>query len=153
MLAACATFGGLRPRFGPIPGSISIELHTVPDTAIAALTRQVDSAGLAIQLADTAEGYLETRWYDLAARRTVGDRTHDLDGIVKLRFFADPTAGHTRLAAECVRRIAYDPSEPERDLERMVPDSTPGRMLLDSLLAKLKAAYPMPAPAATTTKS
>jgi hypothetical protein len=110
--------------------------------------RLVDSAGLTVRLADPTEGYLETGWYDLTSRRTVGATARDLDHTVKLRFFADPTAGHTRLAAECVQRIAYDPSEPERDLERMVPDSTPGRMLLDSLLAKLKAAYPMPAPAA-----
>ncbi len=114
---------------------------------IAAVARQVDSAGLAIRLADTAEGYLETGWYDLESRRTVSATARDLDHTVKLRFFADPTAGHTRLAAECVRRIAYDPSEPERDLERMVADSTPGRVMLDSLMAKLKAAYPMPAPA------
>jgi len=61
---------------------------------------------------------------------------------VKVRFFADPVAGKTRLAAECVRRIADDPSEPERDLERMVPDSSPGRILLDGIVGRLKAAYP-----------
>jgi hypothetical protein len=66
--------------------------------------------------------------------------------VAKLRFFADPTAGRTRLVAECVRRIAEDPSEPERDMERMVPDSSPGRMLLDSIVARLKAAYPAPPP-------
>ncbi len=114
---------------------------------IAAVGRQVDSAGLVVRLADAAEGYLETGWYDLESRRTVSATARDLDHTVKLRFFADPTAGHTRLAAECVRRIAYDPSEPERDLERMVADSTPGRVMLDSLMAKLKAEYPMPAPA------
>lgn len=146
-LAACAHLGGLRPRYGPIAGSVSIELEAQPDSVIAAVRRQVDSAGFAVRLIDPAEGYLETAWFDLAARRSVSDRNRDLDQTVKLRFFSDPTAGHTRLAAECVRRIAFDPSEPERDLERMVPDSTPGRMLLDSVLAKLKAEYPMPAAA------
>ena len=115
---------------------------------INAVGRLVDSAGLTVRLADPAEGYLETGWYDLTSRRTVSASARDLDHTVKLRFFADPTAGHARLAAECVRRIAWDPSEPQRDLERMVADSTPGRVLLDSLMAKLKAAYPVPAAAA-----
>ncbi len=95
-------------------------------------------------MADPAEGYLESSWYDLGRRATVSGRARDLDQVVKLRFFADPTAGRTRLAAECVRRFAYDPSEPERDLERMVPDSTPGHVLLDSIIGRLKAAYPAP---------
>jgi hypothetical protein len=49
-----------------------------------------------------------------------------------------------------VVRIAYDPSEPERDLERMVPDSTPGRALLDSLVARLKVVFPPQVPADST---
>jgi hypothetical protein len=117
---------------------------------IDAVARQLDSAGFRIHVSDPAEGYLETEWYDLATRRTVSATARDLDHMVKLRFFADPTAGHARLAAECVRRIAWDPSEPERDLERMVADSTPGRVMLDSLMAKLQRTYPMPAPPAAT---
>ena len=70
---------------------------------------------------------------------------------MKLRLFADPTAGKTRLAAECVRRIAYDPSEPERDLERMVPDSTPEHAILDSLVARLKVVFPPPKPRVDST--
>ncbi len=96
------------------------------------------------------EGYLESGWYDLRTRRTVSARAAGFDHIVKLRLFADPTAGKTHLAAEAVVRIAYDPSEPPRDAERMVPDSTPGRALLDSLVARLKVIFPPPTPADTT---
>jgi hypothetical protein len=39
------------------------------------------------------------------------------------------------LLAECVMRIAWDPSVPERELERMVPEGHPGRVLLDTLIA------------------
>jgi hypothetical protein len=106
------------------------------------LARIVRADGLAVTLADPAEGYLESGWFDLGTKRPAGARARDLDRVVKLRFFADPTAGHTRLAAECVRRIAWDPSEPERSLERMVPDSTPGRALLDSVLVRVKTAFP-----------
>jgi hypothetical protein len=139
-------FGGLRPRYGPVPGSIAADLETQPDIVIGAAAQEVQAAGLKVAVADPSEGYLETSWYDVRTRATVPGRAHDLDQVAKLRFFADPTAGRTRLVAECVRRIAEDPSEPERDMERMVPDSSPGRMLLDSIVARLKAAYPAPPP-------
>lgn len=112
---------------------------------IGSAAQEVRSAGLTVALFDSAEGYLVTGWYDVTRRRAMSGDGGDLDRLVRLRFFADPTGGRTRLAAECVRRIAYDPSEPEHDLERMVPDSTPGRALLDSILAHLKAAYPVAA--------
>ena len=138
--------GGLRPRFGPVPGSIGFELETQPEAVIATAASEVQAAGLRVDVVDPAEGYLETAWYDLGTRAPVPATARNLDRLVKLRFFADPLAGKTRVAAECVQRIADDPSEPERDLERMVPDSTPGRVLLDSIIARLKAAYPASKP-------
>jgi hypothetical protein len=146
VVAACVRLGGLRPRFGPLPGSVALELATQPETVIEAAAREVQAVGLTVAVADPAEGYLETAWYDVRRRATVTERARDLDQVVRLRFFADPLAGRTRLAAECVRRIAEDPSEPERDLERMVPDSSPGRVLLDSIVGRLKTAYPPTAP-------
>lgn len=112
---------------------------------IEAAARELVAAGLRVAVDDPAEGYLESSWYDLGLKASVGGQARDLDQVVKLRFYADPTAGHTRLAAECVRRIAYDPSEPERDLERMVPDSSPGHVVLDSIIGRLKVAFPLPA--------
>ena len=126
-------------------------LDAAPDAVIATAQREVRAAGLTIVAVAADEGYLETGWYDVLTRRNVDARAPDFDHTVKLRLFADPTAGKTRLVGECVRRIAYDPSEPERDLERMVPDSTPQRAPLDSLLARLKVDYPPPKTAADTT--
>ena len=148
--AGCFNFGGVRPLYGPVPGSIAVELNAAPDAVIAAAAVDVAAAGLRVARVAANEGYLETRWYDVRSQRTVGERARDVEHVVKLRLFADPAAGKTRLAAECVARIAYDPSVPERDLERMVPDSTPGRVLLDSLVARLKVAFPMPTPADST---
>jgi hypothetical protein len=139
---ACPNLGGVRPRYGPVPGSVALELEAAPDAVIAAAARDVAAAGLRVARAAANEGYLETAWFDLGTRRSVTAEARDLDRVVKLRFFADPTAGKTHLAAECVRRIAYDPSLPPRDLERMVPDSTPGRVLLDSLIGRLQVEFP-----------
>lgn len=142
----------MRPVYGPLPGSLSLQLDALPDAVIVAAAHEVQAAGLKVVRVAADEGYLETEWYDVAARRTVDARTRHFDHIVKLRLFADPTAGKTRLAAECVVRIAYDPSEPERDLERMVPDSTPAHALLDSLIARLKVVFPPPRARADSTR-
>ena len=98
--------------YGPLPGSLSVQLEGTPDAVIGAAAREVAAAGLKVVQIATDEGYLETEWYDVAARRTVNARVAGFDHIVKLRLFADPTAGRTRLAAECVVRIGYDPSMP-----------------------------------------
>ncbi len=138
--------------FGPVPGSISLQLDAQPDAVIVAAAKEVQAAGLKIARVAADEGYLESEWYDVPGKRTVSARDPDFDHIVKLRLFADPTAGKTRLAAECVLRIAYDPSEPERDLERMVPDSTPAHAILDSLVARLKVIFPPALPSADSTR-
>lgn len=67
------------------------------------------------------------------ADRRTGGRIQD---VVKLRFFADPVAGRTRLVMECARRVMVDLSLPERELERPVPQGHPGRALLDSVVAR-----------------
>ncbi len=151
-LSACLHLGGARPLFGPVPGSFSLVLDGQPEAVIAAAAGEVQRAGLVVLRSAPDEGYLETQWYDVATQRTVSPRARDLDHTVKVRLFADPAAGKTRLAAECVVRIADDPSEPPRDLERMVADSTPGHVLLDSLVARLKVIFPPPPPADTSTK-
>jgi phosphoribosylformylglycinamidine (FGAM) synthase-like enzyme len=141
----------VRPVYGPLPGSITLLLDAAPDVVIVAAQHEVRAAGLAVASVAADEGYLETDWYDVVAKRTVSARAEDFDHTVKLRLFADPTAGRTRFVAECVVRIAYDPSQPERDLERMVPDSTPAHALLDSLIARLKVVFPPPKPRADST--
>lgn len=149
---ACAHFGGVRPVYGPVPGSLSLQLDAVPDNVIVAAVNEVRAAGLTVARVAADEGYLETEWYDVLTKQSVSARAGGFDHIVKVRLFADPTAGKTHLAAECVVRIAYDPSEPERDLERMVPDSTPAHAILDSLVARLQVVFPpkTPIPADST---
>jgi hypothetical protein len=130
----CASFVGVRPRYGPVPGSVLVELEPPPDSVIRALAAATRARGFIVRTAAPREGYLESDWLDLATRDTARARSDRLDRVVKLRFFADPVAGRTRLLAECVHRIMVDPSLPERELERMVPDGHPGRALLDSVL-------------------
>ncbi len=136
-LLSCRT-GGIRPRYAPVPHSIMMLLPDSAKNVVVTLADRSVAMGFTVARYAPNEGYLETGWYDTKTKRPVGDPFNDLDRIVKLRFFADPWQGRTRLVAESVRRIAWDPSEPQHDLERMVPDDHPGRALLDSVLAVVR---------------
>lgn len=133
--AACASLGGVRPRFTPLPGSVRAESRYPADATIGRLDSALRERGLTVAAMSAVEGYLETTWFDASTRRVGEGPLGRHTTVVRIRFWADPEMGRTRLLAECVRRIAYDPSLPERDLERMVPEGHPGRLLLDSLVA------------------
>jgi hypothetical protein len=134
---ACAA-GGIRPRLLPAPGAVMLVLDLPAAEVTDSLAAAARRAGLMLFAVAPREGYVETRWFDLDAHATTRPPFDRLERVVKLRFFADPVAGRTRLFAECVVRIAWDPSVPERDLERMPPAGHPGRALLDSVLVVMQ---------------
>jgi hypothetical protein len=133
--AACASFGGARPAFTPLPDAVVFTSPAPVSAILLTLRDTLTARGLAVQTLVPAEGYLETRWFDLRARASVPEPIGDFDRVVKLRFFVDPVATHARIIAESVRRTGWDPSRPPRDLEVMVAEDHPGRLLLDSVLA------------------
>jgi len=144
-LAACAGLGGVRPYYGPVPGSVSLEFPAPPDAVTRAAAEEVQHAGLELQWMSAAEGYVETQWFNVTTRASaLSPDARDLDHSVKLRFFADPTAGKTRLEAEVVTTYAMDPSRPPREMERMAPEGHPGREVLTQILDRLKSRFPSP---------
>jgi hypothetical protein len=142
-LAGCAGLGGVRPVYGPVPGSVDLRFDAPPDAVTRAAGEEIQHAGLLVQWISPEEGYVETQWYHLATRESSQEPAfRDLDRVVKIRLFADPTAGKTRFAAECVTATLVDPSRPPRELERMVPEGHAGRELLTQILDRLKQRYP-----------
>ncbi len=143
---ACAGLGGVRPRYGPVPGSLAVELTGAPDAVTLAAADALRVAGLTPQVVSAAEGYVESQWYDVTTRASSARAAFTgLGRVVKLRFFADPTAGHTHLAAEAVVAYAVDPSLPRRELERMAPEGHQGLVILRGILDRLKERFPAPA--------
>ncbi len=138
--AACASFGGVRPRYAPLATSVRIVTNRDAAALIVSLDSAVRAAGFTVQRSAPREGYLETAWYDVERRTTVPPPFTRLDRVVKLRFFADPEQGRTRLLAECVVRVAWDPSVPERELERMAPAESPGCRMMEDVLRNAGAA-------------
>lgn len=134
-LTACAGVGGVRPRYGALPQAVQTTIADGPTAVTQLIDNTVRTAGLAIARSAPREGYVETEWFDVGTRERVGLPFTGMDRVVKLRFFVDPSQGQTRVIAECVYRVAWDPSVPARELERMVPQDHAGRVLLDSIVA------------------
>ena len=152
LAAGCASFGGIRPEVRPIEGAVQLTVQPAPVPLVAALDSVVRARGLAVLAEAPQEGWLETRWFDLDARRSVAGPFRNFDRIVKLRFRVDPVQGKTRVIAECVLRTAWDPSVPEVDLERMAPEGHDGRALLEDIL-KAAGAVPIVAQPSTPTST
>jgi hypothetical protein len=142
-LVGCAGLGGVRPNYGPVPGSVAFVIEAAPDAVTRAAAEEVQHAGLMLQYSSAVEGYLETQWFDLSTRASALEPDlHDLEHSIKVRFFCDPTAGKTRVVAEVVTSYAVDPSRPVRELERMAPEGHPGREILTQILDRLKRRFP-----------
>jgi hypothetical protein len=124
----------VRPRERPLPDAEVLIVAPPAAALISVLDSVVRARGMAVAIMTANEGYLETRWYDVDAGTPTDEPFQRLDRIVRMRFTADPLQGRTRLVAECVVRVMWDPGLPERELERIAPEDHPGRVLMRELL-------------------
>jgi hypothetical protein len=127
----------------PVREAVFAQVDPPPALVTRAMAAELERRGIPLAAISINEGYIESRWFDVetlaAVREPFGRR---LD-VVRLRLFADPIGRGTKLFLEAVYRVGWDPSVPERELERMVPEQHPVRPLLDSLVAGLR---PPPGP-------
>lgn len=99
------------------------------------------SQGLRVQWSSPQDGYVETAWYNVRTRQSVEGQTEpgDLLNTVKIRCWADPNVpGKSQLTVEAVYRPLLDPSQPERDLERVVPQGSDGYRIAQQLIDAMK---------------
>jgi hypothetical protein len=129
--------GGVRPNITPLAGSDTRTVEAPADAVTRAIKAALDSSGVPVVAFAADEGYVETAWMDARTHAVRAPGPANLGTTIKIRFFADPVAGQTRLVAECVRRYLVDPSLPARELEQVLPEDHPGRLLMDSVLTRV----------------
>ena len=118
-----------------------------PEDVITEVTVLVAAEGFAIRWNSPAEGYLETEWYDVVARRPGGESSLQPENVIKLRFVSDPVReGETQLASEAVTRLTVDPSMPSRESEIIVPPGHPGEQILRRVIAGVRSRFDTPSP-------
>lgn len=137
VLLGC-TAPGTRPHFGPLPAAVTDTLAMEPESAIVALQARLVDAGLRVRRLSPAEGYLETDWFDLRARKSVAPDHLQTDRVVRVRVWADPEPpGRARVVVEAVYRKSADPSARGREQEIVAPPGHPGDSLTRHLLQDL----------------
>jgi hypothetical protein len=145
-LSACLLFSACtpattRPFFQPYPQALTAILNARPARVIGVLDSLVAADSVAVIVASPQDGYLETAWYDTAAKasRTTHGDVPNLATTVKIRCWADPyVPGESTVTLEPVYRPRYDASRTERDLEVVVPPEHDGYKIAERWLGKLK---------------
>jgi hypothetical protein len=95
----------------------------------------------------SAEGYLETRWFDVRTRKSHRYNTNPKN-FVRLRVWTDLISPReSQIVVETVYRYTIDPSVPDREVERVVAADTPGDSLTQAVRGIVKGQYQV-APAA-----
>lgn len=138
VIAACGA-GGIRPGFDPFPEA-QLDTVSVPaNTAATLIGELLASEGVEVKYIRPAEGYVETRWFDVQTYRTVSSTRLETDSTVRLRFWINPaTSTESEIVGEAAKRRLIDPSLPERETEVPVPPDHSGEKLVKRILAMLK---------------
>src|SRR5256886_6967715 len=91
LLAAC-TPATTRPPFQPYPQAPALVINARPARVIAVLDSLVAAETLQVAVTSPEDGYLETAWYDTAAKTShaTWDVAPNPATTVKIRCWADP---------------------------------------------------------------
>jgi hypothetical protein len=146
VLAACSPFSQ-RPRLDPLPLSPSVEVKGKRPAVTEKTMQALQEDGLPLAHQTTIDAYAESKWLDSTTMQPTSRRPVGMD-VVKLRTWIDPSRpGYSRVTIEPAYRPAADPSVPERELDRLVPETHPAWRRAQALLEKL-GGQPLVTPAA-----
>ena len=131
--------GGVRPTFSLFPQAIIDSIPGEPESAVEHLSELLADEGIELRWKRIREGYVETEWFDPETRAIGGGGGLDVEGIIRIRFWADLVMGGelTQVVFEVVRRRIFDPSLPVRETEIGVALDHPIYELVERLLTEL----------------
>ncbi len=139
MMAAACGAGGIRPRFDPFPQAQLDTVAAPADVATSMIGELLTAEGVEVRYVRPAEGYVETKWFDIHTARTVSSESLNSDSTVRLRFWVDPTAPSvSQVLGEAAKRRIIDPSLSEREIEEPVPADHLGETLVRRIMTMLK---------------
>jgi len=137
LLLSCTAIT-VRPTYRPFPLAAFDTVTAKPPEVIAGAADDLARLGLTIRTVTAAEGYLETRWFDLGMKKSRPDVANP-DRTVRVRVWADlVTPLQSQVIVEAVHRRLLDPSVPERENEVVAAAGTPGDSVAQALRTAIK---------------
>lgn len=122
-----------RPTYRPFPLAAFDTVTAKPPDIITAAAAEATLLGLEVRVSTPAEGYLETRWFDLVSRRS-RSAVANPDQTTRVRVWADlVTPLQSQVVIEAAQRRSLDPSVPEREDEIVAAAGTPADSIVQSL--------------------
>ncbi|MBI4499875.1 MAG: hypothetical protein HY700_01820 [Gemmatimonadetes bacterium] len=138
MLALSCTSITTRPNIRPFPLASVDTVVGDPAAVLEAARDAVTALGIQMRAASPAEGYLETRWFDLVTHRSHRSNTSP-ERLVRMRVWTDlVTPSETQLVVETVYRSTIDPSVPDREVELVASPGSPGDSLTQAVRSEAK---------------
>lgn len=130
-----------RPPFDALPTAALAEVELGIPAATETLARALTADSLPVARIEARDGFLDSGWFDAATLAPTG-RAPVGPEVVRVRAWATPTkVGFVELQVETVYRPLADPSRPERDLDRHVPEDHPVQRRVNAVLRKLLEQY------------
>ena len=114
-----------RPYFQPLPTASVAEVElSIPD-ATRALSEAMARDSIALGTIREKDGYIDSGWLDAKTLERTGARPLGTD-VVRVRAWVNPSKDFwSELVIEASYRVMEDPSRPERELDRQLPDDHP----------------------------
>lgn len=139
-MAACQ-LATTRPPFEPVPEARHADVSLSRLEATERLAEALRSDSIPLARVEPRDGYLETPWFSVETGRPVSSKRTG-DSVVRVRGWVEPArVRYAELRVETVFRRVWDPSLPERELERAVRRDHPVAERVDSVLARLARRY------------
>jgi hypothetical protein len=141
VLVAACQLATTRPPFEPLPEARHADVALPRGEATERLAEALRQDSFPLARVEARDGYLESAWFDAETGRVVaGGRLGT--GVVRVRGWIEPArVRQSELRVETVFRRTWDPSLPERELERPVAPDHPVLVRVDSVLARLVRRY------------
>ena len=135
-----------RPVFVPYPEAAATEIRLGTAEATRRLAEALREDSILVAKVEPRDGYLESGWFDHRTWKPVRRRPVGPE-VVRVRAWAERARPYSSLLiVETVFRPLADPSLPERELERPVPQDHPVAVKIRATLEAMVKRYGGPPP-------
>lgn len=139
-LQACAATTS-RPYYQPLPTAAVAEIELGIPEATRALAEAMAKDSITLSIIREKDGYIDSGWLDAGTLEHTGERPMGA-GVVRVRAWVNPAKQFwSELSVEAAFRPMADPSRPERELDRPLPEEHPLQKRLSGVIQKLIVKY------------
>ena len=140
LLLSCAATT-TRPYYPPIPTAAVAEIELGIPEATRALAEGLARDSIALSIIQEKDGFIDSGWLDARTLEHTDARPLG-PAVVRVRAWINPAKQFwSELSVEATFRLMADPSRPERELDRPLPEAHPLQKRLGGVIQKLIVQY------------